>query len=111
MTLPCARCGRELESAVPKEVDQPYGNQPHGGTAFHTGGHYGSTVFDPMDGTSLELNICDKCLLVLARAGHVLHHTSAPLRPIATTTDWEPGSPIYFAGTDTTEPWDPRRGE
>lgn len=111
MTLPCARCGRELESAVPEEVDQPHGNQPHGGTAFSTHGHYGSTVFDPMDGSSLELNICDKCLIVLGRWGHVLHHTPEPARRIATTTAWQPGPNVYFAGTTTTEPWDPRRGE
>lgn len=33
-----------------------------GGTAFRIYGHYGSTVFDPMDGSSLEIVICDECL-------------------------------------------------
>lgn len=35
---------------------------PINGTAFRTYGHYGSTVFDPMDGSFLEIVICDNCL-------------------------------------------------
>ena len=34
-----------------------------GGVSFHTHGNYGSTVFDPMNGTYLEIYICDDCLL------------------------------------------------
>ena len=37
---------------------------PDGGLHFRAYGHYGTTVFDPMDGTSLDICICDKCLLV-----------------------------------------------
>lgn len=38
------------------------GFQPLRGVAFASAGHYGSTVFDPMDGTVLEIAICDVCL-------------------------------------------------
>ena len=35
---------------------------PSDGTAFYTSGHYGSTVFDPMDGTVAEIVICNLCM-------------------------------------------------
>jgi hypothetical protein len=37
-------------------------NHPMGGVEFTTPGHYGSTIFDPCDGTQLAINICDGCL-------------------------------------------------
>lgn len=37
-------------------------NQPYKATAFNTVGHYGSTFFDPMDGSQIEINVCDDCL-------------------------------------------------
>lgn len=66
---PCIVCGRKLENALdlPKE-----NNQPNGGLAFTTHGHYGSTSFDPMDGTWLEINICDPCIVAAQQAGKVL---------------------------------------
>ena len=65
--LPCIRCGKEL-----KNVFEDAENQPSDGTAFITYGHYGSTVFDPMDSSScLELNVCDECLRELGQLGHV----------------------------------------
>ena len=36
--------------------------QPDNGVAFLSYGHYGSTYFDPMDGSFLEIAICDECL-------------------------------------------------
>ena len=48
------------------EVQQPMFDDtsvhPSDGTAFYTSGHYGSTVFDPMDGTVAEIVICNSCL-------------------------------------------------
>jgi hypothetical protein len=38
---------------------------PMGGLHFETRGHYGSRVFDPMDGkdTRIDIAICDECLI------------------------------------------------
>jgi hypothetical protein len=38
---------------------------PMGGLHFSTRGHYGSRVFDPMDGkdTKLDIAICDECVI------------------------------------------------
>jgi hypothetical protein len=58
--LGCFKCGKELESAFPPEHTDD--NQPYAGTTFVSHGHYGSTAFDAMDGSFLELNICDDCL-------------------------------------------------
>ena len=54
--VPCIVCGTQLET-----VFDPSQNQPHKGTVFMTNGHYGSTFFDPMDGSSLEIVVCDEC--------------------------------------------------
>lgn len=50
----CFKCEKSLEDI---------GNiQPSHGVAFVTYGHYGSEYFDPIDGTSIEIVICDECL-------------------------------------------------
>lgn len=56
MKLTCIKCNKELKSCFDDAV------QPLGGTAFRTYGHYGSTVFDPMDGSYLDIVVCDECL-------------------------------------------------
>jgi len=59
--LPCLICGRSLDSVGPT-AGLPR-NQPSGGTAFSTSGHYGSTFFDSIDGMErLEIAICDDCM-------------------------------------------------
>lgn len=50
----CFKCEKSLEDIG--DI------QPMYGVAFVTYGHYGSTYFDPMDGTSIEIVICDDCL-------------------------------------------------
>ena len=55
----CVKCDTILDDVLGGEPDV----QPMDGLAFVTTGHYGSTVFDPMDGTYLEIVICDKCLV------------------------------------------------
>ena len=65
--LSCITCGKKL-----RNVDANADNQPSDGTAFQSYGHYGSTVFDPMDGTYLEINICDPCLKKAGEFGRVL---------------------------------------
>lgn len=54
----CIVCGYQPDTAY----NGCENNQPYKATAFHTRGHYGSTFFDPMDGSFLEINICDECL-------------------------------------------------
>ena len=68
-TLFCVRCDGSMENV------NTAGNQPMGGLAFVSHGHYGSTVFDPMNGDYLELNICDACLESAAEVGDIVHHT------------------------------------
>lgn len=70
----CLVCKRSLDNI------QPNGNQPLRGLEFTSPGHYGSGVFDPMDGTRLVINICDACLTEAALKGHVL--LSQPPRPM-----------------------------
>jgi len=65
--LPCIRCDKPLDNVFEGSI-----NQPSEGTAFTTGGHYGSTVFDPMDGTEIEISVCDECLKEWGRKGNVL---------------------------------------
>lgn len=71
--LPCIVCGKELRNVMP---DEGVTNQPSGGTAFSTQGHYGSTAFDPMDWSELEINVCDECLTRAGREQRVLHGRS-----------------------------------
>lgn len=72
--LPCVRCDKPLQNVEP---DYTPANQPYEGTAFVSHGHYGSTIFDPMDGTYIELNVCDECLKGLQGTGKVLHRREA----------------------------------
>lgn len=73
--LPCIVCGTELAPAT--NFDH---NQPYKGTVFHTQGNYGSTVFDPMDGARLEVNICDTCLTQRASTGAILYYPGVTKR-------------------------------
>lgn len=70
--VPCVVCGTTLEN-----VDRDAENQPYGGTSFSTSGHYGSTAFDPMNGSMLELNLCDPCLKRASAQGRVLWRREA----------------------------------
>ena len=55
----CCGCDKELEQFSWKGKK---GYHPNGGLEFVTYGHYGSTQFDPMDGSTLRLVICDECI-------------------------------------------------
>ena len=54
----CISCNKELQNVM----DSNNGFQPIKGTAFQSYGHYGSTFFDPMNGTYIEIVVCDECL-------------------------------------------------
>lgn len=66
----CIVCDRMFESALPD--DGLRHNQPSSGLCFHAFGQYGTTVFDPMDGCYLEINVCDKCIVAAAERSAVL---------------------------------------
>ncbi len=85
--IPCFVCGEHLT-----EVDEEGINQPHGAQTFVSGGHYGATLFDPMDGSWLELNICDECIKVNAARGRILVGSPRPQRlaPPPTYRIWSP---------------------
>ena len=57
-------------------------NQPYKATAFHTRGHYGSTFFDPLDGTMIEINVCDSCLQKAVAKKQILYYNSQGKNPI-----------------------------
>lgn len=65
--LSCLACGQQLEN-----IHEDCENQPSGGLAFRSYGHYGTTAFDPMDGSFIEITICDPCLVKAAEQQAVL---------------------------------------
>lgn len=54
--LTCICCSKGMDNITPNGV------QPNDGVAFHSYGHYGSSFFDPLDGTCIQIVICDECL-------------------------------------------------
>lgn len=56
-------------------------NHPMGGVEFTSPGHYGTIVFDPMNGDRLAINICDWCLAEFGKAGAVLQYTPGKRKP------------------------------
>lgn len=74
----CIVCDRSFESAA---NDPHFDFVPYAGTLFYATGHYGSTVFDPMDSARLEIIVCDPCLRDReARVALILPHTAAAHR-------------------------------
>lgn len=70
---PCIVCGDTLDGLGAHIFgSEPFFNQPEGGTGFTTSGHHGSTVFDPMNGNTLSISICDDCLVKAGHEGRVL---------------------------------------
>lgn len=52
----CIVCDKELDHFA----DEKW--HPINAVHFYSYGHYGSTHFDPMDGSSLNIAVCDDCL-------------------------------------------------
>ena len=65
--VPCIVCKRPLN-----EIPSGDSNHADDANSFRSRGQYGSTVYDPMDETYLEVNICDQCLTAAAKDGAVL---------------------------------------
>ena len=60
----CLSCGKELDNLDYEMRDgKRVEVHPMNGLHFRTYGHYGSTAFDPMNGTYLDVAICDQCIV------------------------------------------------
>jgi len=59
--FPCLVCKKPLEPVMPWHADGVY-IQPSGALTLSGEGMYGSRVFDPMNGSYIQGNICDECL-------------------------------------------------
>lgn len=54
--IPCIVCEAMVANFNGNEL------HPIGAVHFFSYGHYGSAYFDPMDGSTLNIIVCDKCL-------------------------------------------------
>lgn len=69
--LKCIKCGTQPKPAF--SDDHKIINHPHGATVFTTHGHYGSTVYDSINGNEyIEITVCDSCLVEAAQNDRVL---------------------------------------
>lgn len=62
MKLSCIVCAAKVDNWDEVYPENSNNVHPLGGTVFRTYGHYGSSVFDPMDASYLDIVICDSCL-------------------------------------------------
>lgn len=67
-TIACFCCDKQMsnwiyDSPRPDGTESRVTVHPMGGLHFQTYGHYGSRAFDPMDGTALDIAICDECII------------------------------------------------
>lgn len=88
--LPCVICGQYLK----RVDDMSDETAPYRGTNFNSYGHYGSTVFDPMDGTFISFNLCDPCLVAAGEQQRVVCGRSS--RPVVCDMPFQarPDSPV-----------------
>jgi hypothetical protein len=63
--ISCIVCDKELDNLEysTRSNSTKIEVHPMDGLHFRTYGHYGSTIFDPMDGTYLDVAICDGCVM------------------------------------------------
>ena len=62
MKTNCIVCNAELKNWDEVYPEDKPTVHPIDGTVFRTYGHYGSSVFDPMDASYLDIVVCDPCL-------------------------------------------------
>jgi len=93
MPVPCIACGREMDSAA---NDPLFDHVPGDGVIFHSGGNYGSAVFDSFDGFQLQVVVCDACLKTYAEARvRLVDPKGAMSMWDGETGDYVPGTPEY----------------
>ena len=85
--LPCLICG-VIKDPVLGCSDQ---NHPENASCFQTEGKYGSQVFDPGDGSEIEITLCDNCLKRAIRQQRVYFYTK---------DDENHLHPTYFKGIE-----------
>lgn len=84
--LPCIVCGFQPKNAFGRHARPQDINQPYQAIVFTSHGQYGSTLFDEMDGSFLELNVCDDCVKAAAVQQRVLIGRK---KHVPTTYDYE----------------------
>lgn len=72
--ISCFKCNKDLEN-----FDKD-GNHPLDGVEFSSRGHYGSSIWDPMDGSQLIINICDQCVKTGSEQNTVLRNISETVK-------------------------------
>lgn len=83
-TCRCIRCEKPMNNILDgfdARAGLKKGYQPTNGLAFYTQGHYGSTYFDPMNDSYLEVCVCDECVEAAEKAGRV-HRYDAETREV-----------------------------
>jgi hypothetical protein len=102
LPLRCIVCGVKPDSVEQLDVN----NQPYKATTFASHGHYGSTAYDPMDGSFIEVNVCDACLRESARTGRVAE--GQDYRPVTNAEGSRVGMErIPHDEQEPLKPWDP----
>lgn len=87
--MPCIVCRKPLESSLPGSNSSM---QPADAVWFSSYGQYGSTVFDPQDGSQIRINVCDACLI--ERQDLVWHARFVERQPeLLFSQPWKPGQP------------------
>lgn len=87
-STPCIVCKKELKNVF-NGTDYSE-HQTDDALMFTADGHYGTTAFDPMDNTYLQVNICDSCIVSAAKEGLVLHVEPMASRSANIYTVWKP---------------------
>ena len=107
MIAPCVVCGAALDGVGAYVFgSEPDFNQPEGGTGFVTHGHYGSTVFDPMNGNTLSISICDDCLTTAGEQGRVL--LGRDYKPVVSRMQKHPERVGHAECRRSLTTWDPK---
>jgi hypothetical protein len=73
--LACIGCHRALTAVFPDAMNEGDYVQPAEANSFTSSGTYGSRVFDPLDGSHVQVNVCDDCLWAALECGEaaILH--------------------------------------
>lgn len=75
LVMKCFKCEQEIPILGPglEDKEDSVGVNLDEGVRFYAYGSYGSTVFDPNDGSQLVIAICDTCLASRAKAEFIRH--------------------------------------